>query len=214
MATLTVYPGAGGNDGIVSSTNATYLTARAGSGLVVSDTSGVPNVGQLNILGNYSCYEMFVQFDTSALGASAIVSAASLKLVLILDSSTNDFTNEARISNWGASLTTADWVAGASLSALTSVATLSTSGIGATDSYKTFAENGTNFQTNISLTGTTYLLIDSSRHVAGNVPGANVSEFVGWEATERNAGTSTDPKIDITYTLPANITKMMLMGIQ
>lgn len=196
MATLTVF--APTSDAGVDSTSVTYATARSGAGLTLATGTSL-TVGQAPP-SPYFIDEFFILFDTSPLTSAANVSAATLSLWLKIDNSTQDFTCEARIKAWGPTVTTADWVAGASLGALTRVATLNTSGIGATGAYKAFTEDGTNFIANVSKTATTELLVDSSRHVGNNAP--TVAENVTFASAD-TAGTTNDPMLTVTYTLPA-----------
>ncbi|MCC6959236.1 MAG: hypothetical protein IT301_05265, partial [Dehalococcoidia bacterium] len=198
MATLTVYSDAA--DDFVRSSDATYATARSGSGTLDLGSAVEGNelwIGQ-RLLFVYYLQETFLSFDTSPLGAGATVSAVSLNLDGIDDHSDTDFTAEARLFDSGATVTTGDWVAGASLSALTRVATFATSG-GWGTGYNTFTEDGTNFQTGVNLTGPTRLVLVSDRVVAGTSPAAD--EYVrAWPAEWD--GTTEDPNLVITYTAP------------
>lgn len=184
---------------IESFTNGSYDSARAGTGLAASSTETSYWVGQTYSGGFYSIKEAFLSFNTSAIGDSDTINAASLSVYGATDSSTTDFTIQARTKDWGASLTTADWVAGADLGALTLLATFSTSGF-TTSGYNTFTENGSNLRSAISLTGITYILLNSSRHEAGNTPTGSEQVKI-YFADE--AGTTQDPKLVVTYTPPA-----------
>lgn len=192
MATLTVY--ADSADGQIYSTDATYSTARTGAGLAASGVGTVLTVGQQT---GYYLYESFVSFDTSSIVDTATVTAADLSLVVAGSGLNTNFTCEARLKNWGAGVTTADWVAGGSLSALTRVATKTSASGATTGTRYSFTEDGTNFVNNVSLTGTTYLILVSDRLVAGNAPTNN--EYISWKSSE-TAGTTDDPKLVVTYT--------------
>lgn len=149
-------------------------------------------------VSTYYCWEMFISFDTSALGNSATITAAELSLYLFTnDTGGSSFTAQARLLDWGASLTTADWVAGGSISQ-TLLGTISTSSIGT--GYFSFTENSTLFRDNIVKTGTTRMFCVSSRHVGNNTPTGRERLQVYDSGA---AGTSQDPKLTITYTLPA-----------
>lgn len=190
---------AGTADAYVVSEDFNYSTARTGPGTLFFDVVDDNNhwVGQISDSGLYDCIEAFISFDTSAIADSDTVSGVSLDLWLLTDSSTGaDFTVEAREKDWGASVTTADWVAGGSLGGLTLMASISTSGIGSTGAYKTFTSQ-TAFLTATGLkTGTVYLMLSSSRHRAGNTPSGN--EYVVFQDAE-STGTSQDPKLTITH---------------
>lgn len=197
MTTTVIYADA--EDGYIQSQDATYTTARAGSSLLAGGT--LVRAGQSeNGAGTYTIYEGFVSFDTSVVGDSDTVSAVTLELYVTSDLSGTDFTVQARDSNWGATLTTTDWVAGADLGALTLLGTLATAGVSAS-AYNAFAENGSNFQSWVNKTGSSYILLNSSRHEANTAPGSATNEYLNIRSSE-NAGTTQDPKITITHSPP------------
>lgn len=196
MATLVVF--AGTTDGHLQSFHSTYLTARSGGGTINVDTAATTFVsGQEFFSPNYYIYEGFVQFDTSALGASATVSAATLSLwgnsQQVAGSSA--FTHNARVSNWGAALTSADYVAGASLSGLTLVAHLAQTSV-SQGAYNDFVDDA--MAANVATTATTYLLVDSSRVESASVPTS--TEYEAWQSAD-TSGTTNDPKLTVTYTV-------------
>ena len=210
MTVTTVY--ASTTDGDITSSNAVYLTARAGSGLVVSSAGTTFGMGQALPGGVANCFEGFVSFDTSAVPDTEPITAAVLSLWVVSKVLTADFTIEARTSNWGASLDTGDWVAGASLSALTLLASVTASAT-TNGAYNDLAENGTNLQAAIDVTATTWILLDSDRHVAGNVPLGG--EKVSCSSADE-AGTTQDPKLVVTSTSSFNdsgMTSMALVGV-
>lgn len=183
------------SDGSISSGSTSYSTARAGGSLFAF--SGGPDIiiGQ-RALSDYLCFEGFVSFDTSAIPDSDVVSAVSLELALNSDRTTTDFILQVRDYDWGASLTASDWVAGASLTGLTLVASLETSSIGAEDEYKAFASETAFLSVTNLKTGTVHLLINSSRHAEGNAPFED--EFLEFHDVEES-GTTFDPKLTITH---------------
>jgi hypothetical protein len=194
MATYIVFSKTDGTNS--GGNSATYSTARAMSGASPASTDTfIEIVGQNFAIGNYLCYENFMQFDTSALTAGATVTGVSLNFFVFADASSTDFTVEARMTDWGTTLTTADSIAGASLSGLTRVATVSTSGI-STSAYTAMAEDGTNFQTNINRTGDTRLMLSSSRQAGNNTPSGN--EYLQIYQVEAG-GTASDPFILVTF---------------
>jgi hypothetical protein len=202
MTVTTVFSGAA--DGWIDSqdSSSSYATARTGGTLAAESAATTFNVGQnYNGLSTYSCREGFLSFDTSAITDTDVVSVIVLDVWLVTDTSTTDFTLEARERDWGASLTTADWVSGASLSGLTLMASISTSGIGATGAYKTLTSQASFLTATNLKTGTVYLLLDSSRHVGNNQPTGQ--EFILMSSAD-NAGTTQDPKLTITHAAPAN----------
>lgn len=201
MTVTTVFSGT--SDGFIdsSSTFANYALARAGTGSLAADTASTTfKVGQSRLNGSdtSNCWEGFISFDTSAITDSDTVSVVTLDLWLVTDVSTTDFTIEARERDWGATLTTADYVAGASLSGLTLMASISTSGIGATGAYKTLTSQAAFLTATNLKTGTVYLLVDDSLEVAGTAPSSGVNENVLFSSAD-NAGTTQDPKLTITH---------------
>lgn len=195
MTTTTVFSDA--LDGYIQSSNATYSLARAGSSLAVLNTDVTFGIGQL-IFGSYVIFEGFVAFDTSSVPDTDLVSAVNLDVWLVADDSTTDFVIRVKDHNWGTSLTTADWVAGADLSGKTSVtATLNTSTWGAVGAYKTFTGNASLIaMPALKSTDPVCLIIISDREQTGTAPSAN--EFATLSASEES-GTTQDPKLTITH---------------
>lgn len=171
MPTNTFFSGT--NDGhIFSNDSGTYANARAmATSPSVNNTATVITFGQADFGGpDYYCYEGFVDFDTSAIADTDTVTSATLSLWGQTDASATDFTMEAREWDWGGALTTADVVAGASLSGKTLLASLTTAGL-STSGYNAFTESGTNFQTATNMkTGTVSIILDSSRQTSGTTP--------------------------------------------
>ena len=218
MATATVYSAT--TDGQISSSDdeaGNYSIARNGTGVLTPNTlSATINPGQRLVGGaEYQVIEGFLSFDVSAL-AGATVTEATLSLWLVTDSSTTDFTIEARTHDWGATLTTADYVAGGNLAGKTLLASLTTVGIG-TGAYVTLTNESTNLVDAITAAlagaGVVYVVLCSSRTTGNNAPTGN--EFVTMSAADE-AGTTQDPKLDITYTEAAggsNHKNMTLLGV-
>ena len=191
MATLTVYAEA--SDGRITSSSTTYATARSGSSLVVNTTAAMM-VGQRYLSTTYYTYLGYTQYDTSSLSGQE-VSAAAEYLYLSGDSTDADYLEEVRAYDWSTTLTTADWVAGANLGDYT---LLSSKTVSPSAGYNEFPTSA-NFIANINTGGFTRLVHSSSRHRNGDVPTA--SEFVSWLSSEA-AGTTSDPKLVITYAPP------------
>lgn len=179
-------------DGYITSTSGTYSTARAGASLSAHTDNGSAQVAQAS---GYACYEAFFDFDTSAIPAGATITAVALKLYGVSDNSTTDSTIEARAYDWGASLTTADWIAGADLGNYPLVATLDTSGF-TTSGYNTFSENGSNFRNAINKTGVTRIVLNSDRHRAGTTPTTGEQVYV---STADEADSAKRPLLEVTY---------------
>ena len=157
------------SDARIYSANATYSTARAGSGLTVDAVSDTTSglVGQQLSGGTYYCIEGFEAFDTSVIPDGATVLSALLSLTPSGDFSATDFTVEARLHDWGATVDTSDWVAGADLGTKTLLASISSAdyNAGGMDLASEAA-----FAANINKTGMTRILLCSSRHRGNNTP--------------------------------------------
>lgn len=164
-------------DGEVESDDATYSLARAGTGAFLFETTtGNINVGQN---AGYELHQAFIQFDTSSLSGLTI-SSADLSLRGVNDFSTNDDTIEARRHDWGPAVTTADWVAGASLSGKTLLASRSTSGW-STSGFNDFTSDG-NFITNLNTTGTTGIILHGQKQRTNSAP--TDSEYVSFRGQD------------------------------
>lgn len=191
MTTTTVF--AGTSDGYVYGSDTVYSTARS-TASTASDADNDAIVGQRFLGGtDYRCYELFFQFDVSAVPDVASATAAVLSLVGADDQSSPDFTITAALSDWGSALTTADWVAGASLSGLTEAASRSTVGI-ALESYNAFT-SAAGLLTQVQAAGNVRLLLFSSRHSGNNAPSGD--ELVSFYMSNQ-PGTTKDPKLVVT----------------
>jgi hypothetical protein len=147
-------------------------------------------------MGNKVVYEGFVSFDTSSIPDTDTIDSATLSLTAATDASYTDFTIEARTKDWGASLTSVDWVAGADLSGLALLASYATaSGWVGTTTYAFTSESA--FRSAVSKTGTTYVMVSSSRTRVGNEPSGD--EYVSTYSANQS-GTTYDPKLVVTHT--------------
>lgn len=189
------------SDGYLSSSDSAYATARAGAALAATTGATDLQVDQFSNGSTRFIRVSYVSFDTSAISDSDVVSSVALDLWLTTDSSTTDFTVEARDYDWGATLTTTDWVAGASVSGLPLSASLATSGIGSTGAYKTFTSDPSFTSVTNIKTGIVHLLLHSSRFRNGDAPANGVTEGVNFQEAD-NTGTTQDPKLTITHAAP------------
>jgi len=141
----------------------------------------------------YDIYEGFIGFDTSSIGTDT-VSAAILALTSDYDLSITDFVMEARLDDWGGTVTDADWIAGADLSSQTLLAHYDTANGAVAGTTYDFVDDA--LPANINKTGSTYLSLTSSRTRTGTYGGGN--ERVAWRSGDYT-GTTSDPKITITH---------------
>lgn len=189
MTVYTIYSGT--NDGHISSgPSTTYSVVRAGTNLSAT-TSGTALVTGQNFAGrtNYIAFEGFVSFDTSSV--SGTITSASLTLT---PSSVYgpSYYILAKIYDWGTTVTTADWVAGASLSSYTdygSVNITSTS-----TSARTFSDVNGGFGPQINTSGETRILLVSQDQQTGSAPTG--VEYVQWYSAEQS-GTTNDPVLSV-----------------
>jgi hypothetical protein len=184
-----------GDGRIISEHTTTYLTARSGASLIVSTAE--LRVGQLGGGGGvFDCDEAFTAFDTSVIPAGDVVLSAILSLYGTSDNSSQDFTANARLRSWLPTLAAADYVAGASLSALTLLAHWASTGF-VLSAYNDFTNDA--LIANLNLSGNTEMVIDSDREESGISP--SVNEFVIF-APQAATGTTTDPKLVVTSQTP------------
>lgn len=200
MPSVTVY--ASSESGHIRSRNATYSTARSGGTLTPSVDGATMFVGQGGG-GIYDVWEAFLAFDLASAGIpdGATITAAVLGIYATADDSGTDFTIGARDLDYGATLTSADWVAGASLSSTgTERATLDTTPGISTSAYVDFTDAAMVALVEASLSGTLRLVLYSSRTVSGSAPGGvETVTFTG-------VGGSDKPRLVITYTPPNYLT--------
>ena len=137
-----------------------------------------------------TAYQAFLAFDTSSISDTATITAVTLSLWGVTDSSTTDFTIEVRSHDWGASLLTGDWLSRATIATKTLVASRSTAGF-STSGYNIFTSEAA-FLAAINKTGFTRLVVNSSIWRAA---GAG-SDLVGFKTSDA-AGTTNDPKLVI-----------------
>lgn len=203
MATVTINGGT--NAEAINAGSTVYATARTGGGTKSLLGVGDGRVGQRFSTPNYSCYEAFIEFDTTGIiAAGDTITAATLRLYMRFDDSTTDCVIEAYIQDYGASVTTADYVSGASLSGLTKVATLASSGVGATGAYKSFTDVA--LPANVVKNGVTRIVLASDRLASGTTPTGNeYLTFYAYDATNM-------PKLDLIYTPAASGTNVGPLG--
>jgi hypothetical protein len=164
----------------------TYSTARS------TRTTSIGNPSFVGQQAGYYCYQGPLMFNTSVIGTD-VISSAVLGIWHVASYLDSNFTVQARaISSYGS--LAASWVAGASLSGNTLLAHIDTSGIGAAGSYKALVDDA--MPANINKSGTTYLLVSSSKQASGTAPTNN--EAISYYDAART-GTTNDPKLTVTH---------------
>lgn len=204
MATATITASSGG--GYIESRNAAYATARSGSNLDASNVNGqFVRAGQtLTAEPFYYCWEAFFAWDLSSVPAGSVVNSAVLALCPNSgDNSDQDFTLRARDFSWtSGGMTTADYIAGASLSTTGSLRAHydTSSGWTPNGTYKSFTDDAMVALVTANLGGTLQLVIYSSREEGNNAPASLVGEYVYFGGI----GDPNPPRLTIDYTPPAS----------
>jgi hypothetical protein len=194
----TFYPVSG--IGYVSSGNDVYATARAGSNKGVS--TSIMRVGQHRQSGTpyYNCYEAFIGFDTSSIPDGATITGATLSIAFTTNETAQDFTIRCFAKDWGATVDTGDFTAGASLpaaGAATLLATLGTGGVVINNYYDMASESG--ITTAISKTGNTLFCLYSDRQQLNHSPQLGTMERVLVDIATKV------PKLTVSYTVPTAV---------
>ncbi len=206
----TFYSGTG--DGFLQGQGSTWSEARAASGTIALNTLNTYFTSGCDIPGAfYEANQAGFAFDTSAVPDTDEVSAATLSLYVNADLSDVDSTHEVRIVAFG-TLATADFIAGASLSGITRIASIATSGLTGA-AYNDFIEDGTGLRDAVNLTGLTELWLTDSVQLSATNPSGR--SMVRWSSANE-AGTTQDPKLVVTHapaTVPANLTLGTVPGL-
>lgn len=187
-STYTIYGDA--TDGYCQSvSSSTYSTAQA-SAASADTSSTVMACGQRKNGSNYDIFEGFLAFDTS--GVTGSKTSATLSLYGGYDASDTNFVYEARLHDWGASLTEGDWVAAGSLSSKTLLASINTSSWAS--AYMNLTSEAA-FLSNINTSGFTRMVTCSDRVTAGTQPTGDEYTYI---SSADETGTTQDPKLVIT----------------
>jgi hypothetical protein len=190
--TLVVYSDT--SDGyIVSNSAVGYANARSGSSLASNNFNTNIAAGQFFDLdfSEWNAMESFLSFDTSSIGNGSTVSTVVLSLTsTTVGGSCN--TINARLLDWGTTVTTADWVAGASLSANTLLAHKDFGGVYSGNVSYDFVDDA--FPANVNKVGSTRLMLCGADAEAGTD-----SDNLIYPYSADQAGTTSDPKLTVTY---------------
>jgi hypothetical protein len=217
MATLTVYPDSGkpgttsvdGEIGVRNDTSGNYTTVHDAATGDTLDNGGTGKMQVLNYKSgaNYLIQRCIVNFDTSALTASATISAATLSVYDENDQEDNDNDALSLVTNTAAAAndyTTADYDQFGTVKQASDI----DFGSLVVNSYNDMALNATGLG-NISKTGVTKFGLRTANDIAASAPAAgNYKTF----STADDAGTTQDPKLVITYTLGSG-GGLLLLGV-
>lgn len=183
-------------DGYIDSFHATYATARAGAGFTVDTAGEFHSIGQY--APGFYVDEGFIEFDTSAIPDTDVISAVTLSLYGKTDNTITNYNIQCIPFDWGGTLTSADWQDGTEQAALTVLADLTTVGIsvaGYNDLINT--SSSVPMIAAISKTGTTRFVITSSLTRAGTQP-TTAELFEYWGGREAQAG-ERRPRLVVTH---------------
>jgi hypothetical protein len=185
--------------GRIDSQSATYATARDGGG--TKTVSADPLIAGQLVFGDYIVRQTFIQFDTSSIPSTDIITNVTLELYAEVDSTTTDF--ECRVStyDWGGTVDIGDFRTGAQLLALeTTGAQLRasrTEGAGGVNNYHAFTSAGAGLINSPNLgTGTVrYVVYSFKQRGTGTAPTNN--EFMEYD------GGANLPRLTITHQGPS-----------
>jgi len=190
MAIVTIYAEEGG--GYLFSYDGTYSLARAGTGGALEEYPGEDgSAAQFLYDGVHYISETFLAFDLSTVSGSA--TDASFYL-FTEDGSDGSPSVEFRNYSWG-TLSSADWVPGASLGSYTLLSTLAISSV-VIDDYTEFPGESA-LLTAIDGGGTLEVVISLSSTRLGSALSGDGQEGCFFSTSDA-AGTSSDPYLEIT----------------
>lgn len=207
MATDTIYCT---DDGRVQGTSAgSYATARATS-TSCDDTATTDQVGQSVSGPVYTVMRLFFGFDTSTIPAGATITGATINLCADTDTSTTDFDVKVYRYAWSSALCSSQEANydGAYGGSATLEGTLRNTSSGwSSGTYYSMAVDPAGINTG----GYTRYTVVSGNDVSNTAP--TTDERVSVRMADY-AGTSSDPYLTVTYTLPGVPGSLrMMMGI-
>lgn len=178
-------------DGIIDSVSGVYTTARSGGSFTVNTSStSLSYIGQYLEGASYHCFEAFLRFDTSAVAGT--ISAATLNIFVGDLSTVSGGTLNARRRNFSTTLASGDWVAGASVSGNTLIASKAFNSM--TGDARNDLTSEAAFLTNINQSGNTDIMLTTARFEAGTTP--TTYEMTNCVAADET-GTTDDPRLTI-----------------
>lgn len=186
-------------DGYVASSNSTFATMAAGSGLSANTTGTTTQIEWTLFIGTYNGRMFFMPFDTSSLGASAVITAAVFTFTAEgrAENDSNNYNAEVRYKSFGGTVTTGDWFDPRSgvWSGLPSGGLLDIGSWNQTDgAANNFSDSGV--YTSIAKTGSTEVVLGMSGMDNATPTGTNRFDIY----TADQTGTNSDPLLTITFT--------------
>lgn len=215
--TLTVFcdPSSGSTtvDGNIAASNATWATVRGATTGTVDKTSATGYMCRASLItGTYHIARGFFTWDTSALTSAAIISAAvasffddgSGSFDANTDATSIDIVQSTQASNNDLVAGDYDNVGATSFSNLSMGSWTPGAGI-----YHNFTLDA-NGRANISQTGVSKFAARVNRDLANSAPTGGNSRGIYFAD---QAGTTNDPKLVVTYTLPTSTGNLLLLGV-
>ena len=179
-------------DGELISSDANYTNARNGSNLAtIGPADGVSLLGQQLQSGTYKAWEYFMEFTISGIAATEKVVSAYFDVFNIYSIGAPARDIEIRERDFGASLTTADWVPGGTLGSLSLLGTIQDVQ-NAPGNLRGLRAGSDTLRTRVTGTNPLRVVASSSKLRSGTAP--TTSEYNGVNTPE-GGGTSNDPML-------------------
>lgn len=193
MATLVVYASTDDGQAETAYTTTDWATALAQGAAGVATTSGFLTIHGPSIDGSsrFRLSQAGVTFDTSALTASAVIESAIFEMFRITGEVGS--ITEVVARDYGGTIGTGDYMTQAEVAALTPLVSYTTAD--PDEEYKSFGD----IKSVVSKTGTTSLWMFPQSFRTGVYPGGQSTAIF---MSANTAGTTNDPRLTITYTVP------------
>lgn len=177
---------------VESYNGSSWEDCRQGSNLAATVNATTGFAGPTVSSGEYYHSQAFLDFDTSTIPADATVTAVELSMrTYSAAGNVTAHVQEVYAKDWGATLTTADWVAPGDLGTL--LASKSTSGF-ASDTRYTFV-NESGMLSAIVKAGTTRFVVTTARQRNASAP--TTAERISWYFVA--SGDPYKPTLVVTY---------------
>lgn len=148
-------------------------------------------------------YQTFLRFDTSVIPANAVIKKIELKVMFSYVTIQDPFVIEARSYDWGATLTTADYVKGSLLSSKQLLGKFNAADKIVYEQYCSFITSP-EFQDNINRSGFTPMILVSQNSTDGyDEPYGGTAKSNFHQIYTSNATTGKKPQLVITYEIPS-----------
>lgn len=204
MPQLIIRPSTTNEIGAVRCSNATYATARDGTGTLLSIASGtsIPGGQRLNT-GTYDLNEMFFNFAVGAAVPNAVLVSAVFEWTTGTVNVTGGET-QAILNYSSGAITTADWQDGTELAALTSWGTIPKPGYQSNSTTYQIGLNATavsSIQTTLRAGGTVGFMVVDENQVNNIAPAGNDRYDL---LSDEDATPALRPALILTYNLPGS----------